>query len=362
MLAERASRVGAQTILVESDLGLAAALREAAGYEVRLVGRRPDRTLVTGFRVLTPDEKAEVTAAARTCGFAATAVGGRNLPEVARLLADVLPERNDILNILVCENRPHAAADLQRHLERRGAPADAYRCVPCSVERMVRPARAGLDLVGESAESLYLDAGVWSGKPPDIPGLHACESIEFYYARKLFTNNAGHAVLAYEGHLAGYELLCEANADPTLRSRLEAVLAPATAMLESEFGADRAALGEHVSILIEHRFGNRHLADTVRRVARDPLRKLAPEERLVGLLRRLQAQALPVEGVCRTIAAALHYRDPRDRESRRLAAMIRDGGPERVLTEVCQLDSRETVCAACARHYWAIGAPGSTVR
>ncbi|MFO7957269.1 MAG: hypothetical protein R6X33_09230 [Candidatus Brocadiia bacterium] len=334
-------------MFVERDMDLAEALRCSGGYTVRLVGRERRRTRVRHYNVLSTEGTHQLRRAAERCHFAATAVGGQNLPAVAQLLAPALARRRTVLNVLVCENWPHADSVLRGHLEREGA--DDFRCVPASVERMVRPAPDGLDLVGEAGQSLYFDASKWAGEPPSIPGFTACGDIDFYYARKLFTNNAGHAALAYEGHLAGYELLCDAHGDPAIRARVATLLEPAAEMLARQFGADRGALREHVAALLERRFPNRELADRVRRAARDPLRKLGADERLVGLLRRLQKHDLPVRPVCRTIACAMHYRDPEDAECAQMFNLLRRGGPELVLTQVCRLRPAEEAYGECLR-------------
>lgn len=349
MLAELAARAGLEAVFVERDLDLAEALRCSGGYTVRLVGRERRRTRFRHYNVLPAVETDQLRRAVERCAFAATAVGGQNLPAVAQLLAPAMACRRTVLNVLVCENWPHADSVLQGHLQRLGT--DAFRCVPASVERMVRPAPDGLDLVGEAGQSLYFDASQWAGEPPSIPGFTACGDIQFYYARKLFTNNAGHAALAYEGHLAGYELLCDAHADPAIRARVEALLDPAAEMLARQFGADSGALREHVAALMEHRFPNRELADRVRRVARDPLRKLSPDERLVGLLRRLQKHGLPLSPVCRTIACAMHYRDPDNTQCADLSDLLRRGGPELVLTQVCRLRPEDEAYGECLRQW-----------
>jgi mannitol-1-phosphate 5-dehydrogenase len=256
----------------------------------------------------------------------------------------------------VCENWPHADVALSDALVGAGADAGSFACVPASVERMVRGVPDSLDLIGENLESLYFSARGWRGPLPDLDGLDACEDLGPYYARKLFTNNAGHAVLAYEGHLAGRELLCEALAEPAIRRRVEEHLSLSAEMLTREYGMEGSDLAEHVRVLIGHRFANRELADTVRRVARSPLRKLGPEERLTGLLRKLAAHGLATEPVCRTIAAAMHYDDPDDAECERMKEMIRRGGPGRVLAEVCGLDPAGPLHRECLNQWRAIEA------
>lgn len=52
------------------------------------------------------------------------------------------------------------------------------------------------------------------------------------------------------------------------------------------------ALARHIDDLIA-RFGNRALGDTVERVGRDPIRKLAPEDRILGAYRLAAEQGSP---------------------------------------------------------------------
>lgn len=331
MLGELAARAGRPVVFVEAVPEFARQLAAAGRYTVRLVGREESETIVSNYRVLTPAEQPAIVAALRDCAFAATAVGGQNLGAVADLLNAALPARAMPLRIVVCENWPKADEVL------RAAVRGPVEVVPSSVERMVQRAPDSLDLIGESNETAWVAAEL------PLPGLLACADVTPYYARKLYTNNAGHALLAYEGFLAGHATLCAAVADPAIRKRLEELLAVAAQMLEREYGLAVAELREHVDCLVRYRFANVALADRVERVARQPLRKLGPQERLVGLLRKLQKHQLPIAPVCRTIAAALRYFNPTDAES----VKMRELGPERVLVEVCGLSPDEEAHRLC---------------
>jgi mannitol-1-phosphate 5-dehydrogenase len=281
----------------------------------------------------------------------ATAVGGVNLAAVGALLGAALAERREMLPVLVCENWPEADTVLAKTLRRCSAADGTFACIPCSVERMVQRVGMGLDLIGENGESAWVPAAV------ALPGLRVCADFAPYYARKLYTNNAGHALLAYEGFLAGRETLCAALAVPAIRKRLEALLAGSATMLAREYGLAERELAEHVDCLLRYRFASVVLADRVERVARQPLRKLGPQERLVGLLRKLEKHRLPLRPVCRTIAAALRYDDPRDDESRRLQALIRREGPGGVLAEICQLKPEEEGHRLCLAEWAALNNP-----
>ncbi|NLX55219.1 MAG: hypothetical protein GXY58_08905 [Planctomycetaceae bacterium] len=351
LLGELAARADWPLTFIETQPGLARELAAAGAYTVHLVGQATVTTRVARYRVLTPAQPDEIAAAVRDCRLAATAVGGANLPAAAALLAPSLAARSTPLPVLVCENWPQADRTLAEALRRHGAPDTAFACLPCSVERMVRRDGMGLDLIGESGESACVAADV------PLPGFQVCPDLTPYYARKLYTNNAGHALLAYEGFLAGCQTLCAALDQPAIRTRLEALLAGAAEMLARTYGLPARALDEHVDRLVRFRFANVRLADRVDRVARQPLRKLGPQERLVGLLRQLTPLGLPLQPVCRTIAAALCYDDPCDEESQQLQALVRRGGPGHVLATVCQLEPAEDGHRRCLAEWLALHNP-----
>lgn len=340
LLGELAAKENLPLVFVEAFAPLASALRAAGEFQVRRVGRTESTSVVRNFRVLTLEDTAEIRRALTDCAFAATAVGGMHLERLASRIAPALAGRSSPLNILVCENWPKADLVLAEALVSAGGSPSCFSAVPASVERMVQAIPDSLDLLAESDESAWVDRSKWVGDIQPLEGLCLCDNLKPYYARKLYTNNAGHALLAYEGFLADVATLPEAIGIPSIRERLMKQLGVAAQMLVLEYGLDPAALDEHLDHLIYHRFSNRYLADKVERVARQPLRKLGPNERLIGLLRKLERHGLPIQSVCRTIAAALCYAQSDD--------------PESVLQTVCGLDPDEEAFGICIEEYFRI--------
>jgi len=351
LVGELLAAAGIHAIFVEANPALTRALAEAKTYRVHLVGMSRRVHEVGGFDVLTSDEASEVAKAISSCLFAVTAVGGKHVHDVAPLIAPALHDRDSALNIVLCENMPHADSLLRESLLALGASPKEFVCVPASVERIVRRVEGALDLVGENGQTLYVESSRWQGDLPDIPEMTFCRDLEPFYARKLFTNNAGHAVLAYLGARVGCELIHDALEVSEIRSRLTELLDLAAKALVMRYGFGETEIREHLNFLVESRFGNRALADTVKRVARQPLRKLGPNERLAGLVRLLQQCGLPTESVSRIIAAALHYFDPNDAESVALRDMIDRDGPEGVLGATCCFQKTESCFHECVQFY-----------
>ena len=58
---------------------------------------------------------------------------------------------------------------------------------------------------------------------------------------------------------------------------------------------------------LERRYSNVNLADTLERVARDPIRKLGADDRLVGAAQLCLEQGVEPKATCRVILAACDY-------------------------------------------------------
>jgi len=76
--------------------------------------------------------------------------------------------------------------------------------------------------------------------------------------------------------------------------------------LAAEHGVELAVLQDHVRDLLR-RFANKGLGDTIERVCKDPLRKLAPQDRLVGALNLCRKHNLSSAWIAVGTAAALRF-------------------------------------------------------
>jgi mannitol-1-phosphate 5-dehydrogenase len=79
--------------------------------------------------------------------------------------------------------------------------------------------------------------------------------------------------------------------------------------------------------------------DTIERVARDPIRKLGPEDRLVGAARLCLSQGIFPRHIAAIVGAALCYDHPDDPSAARLQATIRREGLDETLKRFSGLDA-----------------------
>ena len=193
-------------------------------------------------------------------------------------------------------------------------------------------------MVAEGDDDLPVNARTLKGPAPGVPGIAPVDDYLAHVERKLYGHNCGHALAAYLGARAGHEFVWQAVEDGGVRGGVEAGMWEAGRALCRKHGFAREEHAAYIEGLLQ-RFAIRALGDTVARVGRDPVRKLGPTDRLVGASRLAVEQGERPEALAEGIAAAMAFHSPGDPLAAELACVLAEGGPERVLREVCGLDA-----------------------
>jgi mannitol-1-phosphate 5-dehydrogenase len=349
---------GYSLTLVDVDQALLEALNTRKSYSIRLVDNESEQQVEVGpLQALHSGDRSAVVEAVRQARLGATAVGARILPFIAPLVAEGMEQRRQDgneqpLNLIICENLKNAAAvfrgQIYEHLDEAGK-AYASRClglVDTVIGRMVPPptpemrqSDPGLILV-EPYKELPVDRSGFLGEIPQVTAMEPCDNFPAYTARKLYIHNCGHACLAYLGYLKGYEYGYEALADPGIFERVRQALDESKAGIVAHYGVQDAWLEAHIRDLLR-RFSNRALGDTVFRLGRDPLRKLAPDDRLVAPARLAEKAGIEPKALALAIAAALRFAPPEDPIAMELQNRIQKESLAGVLESACGIRAAE---------------------
>lgn len=372
-MAELFTRAGYRVTFVDIDQSLVEALNSRGSYTLSLVTNESRQDVeVAPVRAILSSDTDAVADALRHATLAATAVGAEPLRQVAPLIARGIAARQadgtaTPLNIIVCENLPDQAGYLRGLLdgllgeEERLYLEDHVGLVNAVIARMVPEATAEMrarDVSGIITEPYYdlpVDGDAWHGAAPAIPGLQVVSPFAPYIVRKLYICNGLHALLGYLGSRRGHLLACDAVEDPVLRPLLEGGLREAAAGLAHAHGAVcegcRPAALEGLISSLWPRLANRELADPLHRLARDPIRKLAPRDRIVGPARLAQAAGVLPEHLAWGIAGALAYDRPDDPAAVVLQGRIAQEGAGAVLAQVSQIAADEPLGRAVLEAY-----------
>jgi mannitol-1-phosphate 5-dehydrogenase len=365
------SESGYEVTFVDIDLPLLDALNARHAYTIRLVDNDLSQEVRVGpVRALHADDREAVVEAVSRAEMMATAVGARALAFVAPNIAAGVQRRMDAgvetpLNCIVCENLKGAAEVLRDMVETHLDPAArAYLeahvgFVDTVIGRMVPPLTPEMReqdpslIVVEPYKELPVDRRGFAGPIPAIQSMEAHDRFEVFTARKLYVHNCGHAVLAYLGYLAGHTYGYEALADPQIDATLQAAWDESIAGQVARYGVEASWLRAHARDL-QRRFANRALGDTVFRLGRDPVRKLAPADRLVAPARLAEAAGVPPRALAEVIAAALCFDPPEDPVAVELQVRLAEKGVDAVLAEVCQIQRTEPLAASIRARYAAL--------
>lgn len=323
LLGQVFSQAGLEVVFVDITPELIDALNADGSYLHLTVDNESRTEQVIGpVRAVRADDPTAVREVLANATLAATCVGVRALPAVCAALAPALLARAQgggaPLNLLLAENLHEAPAKV-RELLVQAEPAladliDAGRVglIATSIGRMIPAPRPEVRALGAATIEvepycfLPIDAQALRGDFPSIPRVIADPSVPFdYYSdRKLFVHNMGHALCAYLGRLHGDDQIWQSIRRPEVRALVRGAMVESAGAVAACYDQPLGPLLDHVDDLI-YRFGNRALGDTVERVGRDPRRKLAAGDRLLGAHQLCLAQGIDPRYVRVGIAAGL---------------------------------------------------------
>jgi mannitol-1-phosphate 5-dehydrogenase len=347
--------------------GLAGQLLRASGYEVTFITRSGDvvknlrhngayhvlLTSETECRIVTvdgikaiatSDEAAAITALTRA-DLIVTAVCSQNLPAIAPLIAQALSRREKPANVIAFENMPSVGECLRRLVASEMAEpwqVDRHGFSGAVISRMVTR-RVGdptqqtpLMFVGEAVEEFIVDRTALLAPLPKIRGMKLVDEYQPCVLHKLYTFSAGHATAAYLGWLKGYHYIHTAIHDPEIRKAVFNAMAEGQRGLAAKFGQEFARSRAELEAIIT-RFENANLNDPIVRVARDPHRKLAADERLVGAGRLAEAAGVMPQQLALVAAAALCF--SHSGNGKPCTACFEQSQTTEALNEICGLDA-----------------------
>lgn len=284
-----------------------------------------------------------------------TAVGPLNLVKIADKIASGIRKRfeensDKYLNIIACENAIKASESLKGFVyeklsKEEKAYADKYVGFPnCSVDRIVPPSKNEnpLDVTVENYYEWNVEEAGFKGEVPEIEGMNLVGNLEAYIERKLFTLNTGHASTAYLGSLKGYRTIDESINDSEIEDQVRKIMQESGEALIAKFGFNREEHFAYIEKIIK-RFKNPYLNDDVKRVGREPIRKLSPNERFVKPINTALENKLPIDNLLVGLAAALNFRNEEDDQAVELKNDIEKLGLDKTIEKITEIKDEKII-------------------
>lgn len=329
------------------------ALNSKNEYTVHILGNDTKNTTIKDYTAFNIEDKKFFNAWEES-SLIFTAVGGKNFPSIASVIAKAYERnsRKSAKNIIACENWNNAAEDLESEIlaqlnkEEKTEFKSIVGVTEAVVMRIaVEPSEQNkqafpADVWVQDYWELPINQKLFLGEPPKLQYLEFISDFGPFLERKLYTNNASNATIAYLGYQKGYKYTAEAANDPEIEKILDKVYLEINEMIVKELGVDKEeqkAFAEKA----KRKYSDKTIIDPLYRHAADPIRKLGPKDRLVSPARlALKHDILPT-GIVKTIVAALHYDYPEDPIAIQLKNLRKNNGLPYILKNILKLDSNE---------------------
>lgn len=345
---------GIQFVLLDVNPALVSLLNERKRYTVHVMGNPEQSVVVEGFEagVLQELENISIKWFDSQIGF--ISVGGKNLPALAGVLAECfkigyLKQRVDKpVFLITCENWKNPAALLRKEIRSRlsGNCLKAFDRWVGIAESVVM--RSGVEPTEEMLRQdplcvqvsdyweLPVDRDAFEFEPPSMNGIDYRRNFAGFLERKFYTYNAANGTVSYLGYLRGHTRLFDAATDSEIVSVLAGVYEETSAALVNKHHTSEAEQRAFAASS-RKKLQDPNIADYVERNARDPIRKLGPDDRLVGSARLVQQYGGTPEHLAIAIAAAIHYDHPEDPIAQELKRIRLTEGIDFILQSICSL-------------------------
>lgn len=154
------------------------------------------------------------------------------------------------------------------------------------------------------------------------------EEIEKQWTAKMYLHNTPHCIAAYLGALAGVKYVHEAMAIPKIQEIVVGAMNEMLTVLKLKWEIDHTFLDYYADKEIR-RFENKLLHDPVSRVAREPLRKLELDGRLIGAAQICLSHGFIPINIIAGIVSALLFENENDADHH--LSFIRNVLPNKII-------------------------------
>lgn len=337
---------------VEKFDGLVDLINERGQYTVNILGNSDKNCVVKGANAIRFSDVDKVAEAIADADAVFTSVGGKNLGDLVPLLTkgiEAKAKKGGNLNVVTCENWKLPATILKNGVEEAiSEEAKEYFHTHVGMTEAVIM-RSAIESDPELLKQdplivnvqdfweLPVDASRIVGELPKIQGLKLIPEFTGFLERKFYTYNAANGTTSYLGALLGFEKIADAAHDERILKILDGVYQETAQALSKKHNFP---LDEQLAFTLtsKRKLQDYTIVDFIERNARDPLRKLGKDDRLVGSARLVHEYGIRPDNLCIAIAAAIYYVSEGDEFARELVRMRKEEGIDYIIEHVCELD------------------------
>jgi mannitol-1-phosphate/altronate dehydrogenase len=234
-----------------------------------------------------------------------TAVGPRNILSLANSLKDTK------MPIICCENDSSIPVLLQSVIDNPNIVFAIPDVISSNTASDKIKKKYALSIITEDGVC-YIDKRV--SKIGGKVNYVSKEELEKQWKAKLYLHNTPHCIAAYLGSFLKVKYVHEAMSSPRAREIISGAMHEMQGVLLKKFNLNKKFVTSYANKELG-RFGNKLLFDPISRVAREPFRKLAPRERLLGAAQLCLSVGIYPKNIMLGIMAAFFYNNNDDPDS-----------------------------------------------
>jgi mannitol-1-phosphate/altronate dehydrogenase len=232
-------------------------------------------------------------------------IGPRNIKDIIFFLKTINAP------IIVCENDPETVNEIKKNIKNK----KVFFAVPDVITSNTSPKKLlkkdQLSIVSEDGD-LYIEKG------PRIYGelkfLSRKDLLKIQWTAKLYLHNTPHCIAAYLGSIINVKYIHNAMQNPFVRKIVEGSMNEMLKTLKLNWDISQNFLEWYAQKEI-NRFKNRLLFDPISRVAREPLRKLEINGRLIGAAQLCLYNGVFPNNILKGIVSAFMFQSHQDADN-----------------------------------------------
>lgn len=295
-----------------------------------------------------------------------TAVGVNVINSLASIISKgiiykIKSGEKKFLNIMACENFFRCTSELKKNVlfflpkKYHQYLEDNVGFVDTVVDRIVssdyKKNENILFIKVEPFKEFICDINQFRGHIPNIINMQLSDNLNAYSERKLFTVNTGHAIAAYLGVVYGYENMFDSISDKNIYDVVCGAMYESGNVLVLRHNFDKITHNRYINSILS-RFKSSYFSDDLRRIGRNPLRKLQKNDRLIKPILGTLEYKTPNINLIKGVSATLCYTDVNDSEAVELNYLIQNKGIDHVLSNISFLDLELSICNLIKKYFW----------
>lgn len=293
-----------------------------------------------------------------------TSVMATNLPKVAPLITEGLKKRlkenKNKAIVMACENAMMGTDILKKAMIETNILSeeelDSIAVFPnTAVDRMVfggvHNGKEGIE-VGDAYELVIEKNKLIDPNYEPIKGAEYVDDLMMYLQRKIYIINCGHAIAGYYGQaLKGYEIVQDSLRDPELIPQIREAMLESASALEKKYGFTHESLVDYMETMMVKRFTTPGVVDPISRVSREPIRKIAPNDRIMGPANNCEEYGLDNTYLLKGVACALKFKSEGDAQAEELQNFIKENGVEEAIVKYTGVEKGSRMYNAILEEY-----------